>query len=98
MVRRLVVAVAVFMAVVMATALVPRRAEAVDDLVYIIPAAISGVVIIVLVVAVLMANRDDDQELSLTAEEQQLPRQARDGFRLAPNCKPSGGGLALFCW
>jgi anaerobic C4-dicarboxylate transporter len=98
MVRRLVVAVAVFMAVVMATALVPRRAEAIDDLVYIIPAAISGVVIIVLVVAVLMANREDDQELSLTAEEQQLPREARDGFRLAPNCKPSGGGLALFCW
>ena len=98
MVRRLAVAVAVFMAVVMATALLPRRAEAVDDLVYIIPAAVSGVVIIVLVVAVLMADREDDQELSLTAEEQQLPRQARDGFRLAPNCKPSGGGLALFCW
>jgi len=98
MVRRLVVAVAVFMAVVMATALVPRRAEAVDDLVYIIPAAVSGVVIIVLVVAVLMADREDDQELSLTAEEQQLPREARDGFRLAPNCKPSGGGLALLCW
>ena len=98
MVRRLVVAVAVFMAVVMGTTLMPRRAEAVDDLVYIIPAAVGGVVVVVLIVAILMANREDDSELSLTAEEQQLPHEARDGFRLAPNCKPSGGGLALFCW
>lgn len=100
MLRRLVVAVAVFMAIVTATALVPRRAGAddVNNLVYIIPAAVGGVVIVVLVIAIMMANREDDSELGLTADRLPPLDEARAGIRLAPHCQPNGGGLSLICW
>jgi hypothetical protein len=98
MMRRLVVAVAVLMAIMTATALLPRRAEAVDDLVYIIPAAVGGVVAVVLIVAILMADREDEPELGLTAARLPPLDERRDGVRLAPDCRPTGGGISLICW
>lgn len=98
MMRRLVVAVALLMAVVMASVCIPRRAEAVDDLVYIIPAAVGGVVIVVLIVAILMADRGDDNELSLVQQRQLLEPETPSGVRLAPHCPPGPGGIALICW
>ena len=99
MMRRLVVAVALLMAVVTASACIPRRAEAVDNLVYIIPAAVGGVVIVVLIVAILMADRSDDGELSFVQERRFLePAMPASAVRLAPHCPPGPAGVALICW
>jgi len=96
--RRLVVAVALLMAVVMASVCIPRRAEAVDNLVYIIPAAVGGVVVVVLIIAILMANRSDDNELPLVQQRRLLEPEKPSAVRLAPHCPPSPGGIALVCW
>ena len=97
--RRLVVAAAILMAVVLATACVPRRAHAVDDLAYIIPAAVGGVVLVVALVAVFMADRDDT-ELSLVNDQRRLlePPPPSGSVRLAPSCPAAPGGVALLCW
>jgi hypothetical protein len=98
MIRRLMIAVALLVAVVIATSCVPRRAEAVDDLVYIIPAAIGGVVLVVALVAIFMADRDDS-ELSLIDQRRLLePEPPNGGIRIGPACQSPAGGMPLLCW
>ena len=97
MLRRVVVVLALILAIVTATAVTPRRVEATDNLVYIIPAAVGGVVIVVLVVAILMANRTKEPELELAASRAPAA-EPRDGVRLAFDCPASPGGFSLLCW
>jgi hypothetical protein len=94
--RRLMVAVALTMAVVTATVSVPRRAAAVDNLVYIIPAALGGAVALALIIAIVMTNRKGETDFELTEGP---PRaSARGGVQLAPHCPPTADGLPLLCW
>jgi hypothetical protein len=93
---RRVVAVALIVAVVTAAALVPRKAQAVDDLVYIIPAAVSGVIIVAVVVAIMVADRSKDEDLDLVASVE--PRQPSRGIQFGPACRRPTGEVALFCW
>lgn len=81
------------------TALSPRRAAADDDnLQYIIPAAVAGVVAVVLIVAILMADRTEPEyELAQMPppprRDEQAPR-----IQLAPRCRPTGDTVPLLCW
>lgn len=98
MIRRLVVMVALVMALATLVALVPRRAAAVDQLAYIIPAAVGGVVLVVVLVAILMADRDDESDLQLAAKAQLPPDAPASGLRFAPNCGLTNDSVALICW
>jgi len=97
MTRRLVVVVALIMAVVTATAVVPTRAVATDNLVYIIPAAISGAVLVAVLIAILVANRKKEPELDLAPRQRPLiatePR-----VRVGPDCRTTDGAMPLLCW
>lgn len=93
--RKLAVAVAVAMIVVMALSGAPRRAAASDNLAIIIPSAITGVVVVVVVIAIVMSDRTDKEfELAATVP----PEPAPPGIKLAPDCKPTESGLPLLCW
>jgi hypothetical protein len=98
MMRRLVVVVALVMAMVTATAVQPRRALATDNLVYIIPAAIGGVVALVLIIAIIMTNRsDEDKEFNLAAA-QAPPAEQPGGVRFGSRCPPAADVMPLLCW
>ena len=97
MTRRLVVVVALVMAVITASAIVPPRALATDSLVYIIPAAIGGAVTIAVVIAILVVDRKKEPELDLTAGLP--PRDAIGaGLRFGSKCRTSDGTMPLLCW
>jgi hypothetical protein len=97
MTRRLLVGMALVMAVVTGFTLIPRRAAASSDLVYIIPAALGGVAIVVVIVAIVMSEHKAEPELDLA--DQRLPAAApRYGVHLAPMCRPTADGLPLLCW
>jgi hypothetical protein len=84
------------LAVLAATVAVPRRAAASDNLQYIIPAAVGGVLAIVAIVAILMADRSEP-EYELV--QLRLPRtQPQGGLQLAPSCAPGANGRPLLCW
>ena len=89
----------VILALVMcaATAALPRRAAADDNLQYIIPAAVGGVVAIIAIVAIIMADRSEP-EYELV--QLRLPHAAPTigGVHLAPDCAPDANGLPLLCW
>jgi hypothetical protein len=97
MMRRMVVVVALVMAIVTGTALVPRRAAAVDSLVYIIPAAVGGVAVVAVLIAILMADRKGEPELDL-ADRLRPPREPAGGVHFAPHCGPTAAGMPLLCW
>jgi hypothetical protein len=81
-----------------ATIAVPRRAAADDDnLQYIIPAAVGGVVAIIAIIAIIMADRSEP-EYELV--QLRLPHAAPTigGVHLAPDCAPGANGLPLLCW
>lgn len=91
-------------ALLAALALAPAPAEADDNLEYIIPAAVAGVVAVVVIVAIVMADRSEPEMDYLLAG---LPPAARpptaglpvpDGITLAPGCAPRGDVVPLFCW
>jgi hypothetical protein len=74
----------------------PRRAAADDNLEYIIPAAVTGVVAVIVIVAIVMADKTEP-EMDLSAAGLGLePR--REGLKLAPDCAPTAAGRPLFCW
>jgi len=94
--RRLVAVALIVAVVTMATGLVPRRAAATDNLVYIIPAAVSGVVIVALVIAILVADRTKEPDLDL-AEGLQRPEQPAL-VRFGQACRRPTGEMPLLCW
>jgi len=97
MTRRLLVGIALVMAVVTGFTLIPRRAAASSDLVYIIPAALGGVAIIVVVIAIVMSEHKAEPELDLA--DQRLPDVAAPHrVHWAPMCRPTADGLPLLCW
>lgn len=74
----------------------PAPAAAADNLEYIIPAAVGGVVAVIAIVAIVMADRSEP-EYELV--EWRLRRdQPRDGLRLAPECAAGAHGRPLLCW
>ena len=75
----------------------PTPAAADDDnLVYIIPAAVGGVVAVVAIVAIVMADRTEPEyEL---AEWRVRYDEPTTGVRLAHECAPGPQGRALLCW
>ncbi|MDX2170884.1 MAG: hypothetical protein SF182_27700 [Deltaproteobacteria bacterium] len=75
---------------------VPRRAAASDNLEYIIPAAVTGVVAVIVIVAIVMAD-DDEPEMDLTQAGLDIGP-PREGLRLAPDCAPTAAGRPLLCW
>jgi hypothetical protein len=97
MTRRLLVGIALVMALVTGLTLIPRRAAATDNLVYIIPAALGGVAMVVVVIAIVMSEHNAEPELDLA--DQRLPAAAPPhGVHFAPMCRPSADGLPLLCW
>jgi hypothetical protein len=80
-----------------ATIAVPRRAAADDNLQYIIPAAVGGVVAIIAIIAIIMADRSEP-EYELV--QLRLPHAAPTigSVHLAPDCAPGANGLPLLCW
>ena len=98
MMRRLVVAIALMLAVATGVTLFPRPASASSsDLVYIIPAAVGGVAVIALVIAIVVTEHKAEPELDFA--DHQLPVVAPSGgIHLAPKCRPTAEGLPLFCW
>lgn len=95
MVRRLVAVVVLAAALVVGPALLPRRAAAIDNLEYIIPAAVGGVVAIALIVAILMADRTKEPELDFAPAP--LPARA-PRVQIGAACRLPTGEPALLCW
>jgi len=95
MVRKIVVGV-LATALVVAALTAPRRAAASDNLEYIIPAAVTGVVAVIVIVAILMADHSEP-EYGLTDAGFPAPP-PRDGLKLAPDCAPTAAGRPLLCW
>ncbi len=81
----------------LATVALPRRAAATDNLQYIIPAAVGGVVAVVAIIAILMVDRSEP-EYELV--QLRLPHVApvMGSVHLAPDCAPDANGLPLLCW
>lgn len=74
----------------------PAPAAADDNLVYIIPAAVGGVVAVVAIVAIVMADRTEPEyEL---VEWRVRYDEPRGGLRLAHECAPNPQGRPLLCW
>jgi len=75
----------------------PRRAAAgTDNLEYIIPAAVTGVVAVVIIVAILMADRSEpDMELAGGGPPMGA---SQPGLKLAPSCPITAAGRPLLCW
>jgi len=94
--RRLVAVVLILAVVITATAITPRRAQATDNLVYIIPAAISGVIIVALVIAILVADHSKEPDLDLA--ERIEPRQSMAPVHFGPACRRASGEMPLLCW
>jgi len=95
--RRLVAVALIVAFVTTATVTAPRRAVATDNLVYIIPAAVSGVLVIALVVAILFANRTKEPELDLV--QALPPRPERPALlRFGQACRRPTGEIPLLCW
>jgi hypothetical protein len=97
MVRRFLVVVALVMAVITATAVVPPRAVATDNLVYIIPAAIGGVVMVAVLIAILVVDRKKEPELDLAPAQRPLDTTGAR-LRVGPACRTSDGSVPLLCW
>lgn len=97
MMRRLLVGMALIMAVVLGVTLAPRRATASDNLQYIIPAALSGVVLVVLVIAIVVSEHKTEPELDFADHERPIPAPP-SGIHLAPACRRTADGLPLLCW
>jgi hypothetical protein len=97
MLRRIAVAMAVVLAVVSTTALTPRRAAAIDNLEYIIPAAIGGAAALALVIAILMADRTKEPELDLVAHPG-LGARGLAPFGVEMACRSASGEIAWLCW
>lgn len=97
MTRRLLVAMALIMVVVMGVTLAPRRAHATDNLVYIIPAALGGAALVVVLIAILMSEHKAEPELDFADHQGPMP-QPPSGVHLAPACRPTADGLPLLCW
>ncbi|MEO8604299.1 MAG: hypothetical protein ABI629_17120 [bacterium] len=72
----------------------PRRAAATDNLEYIIPAAVAGVVAVIVIVAIVMADRTDP-DMELTGMPKGPPH---EGLKLAPACPVTANGRPLLCW
>ena len=98
MTRRLVVAVALLMAVLMGVTLTPRRAAASDSLVYIIPAALGGAAIVVVIIAILISEHKAEPELDLVERETMPPRSPEQGLHIGTACRPTADGQPLLCW
>lgn len=75
----------------------PAPAAASDNLEYIIPAAVGGVVAVVAIVAIVMADRTEP-EYELVDWHLQSLDERRDGVRLAHQCAPGALGRPLLCW
>ncbi len=96
MVRR-AVAVAVIAAMITAmVAATPRRAAATDNLVYIIPAAVGGVVIVAVLIAIIMTNRSKDSDMELVSASDRRDENPR--LRVGPACRRPNGEMPLLCW
>lgn len=95
--RRLVAVALIVAFVTTATVVTPRRAVATDSLVYIIPAAVSGVIIVALVVAILFANRTKEPELDL-AQAVPAPPERPALLRFGQACRRPSGEIPLLCW
>lgn len=97
MTRKLVVMVA--LAVFLATSIAPQPARADDDnLVYIIPAAVAGVVAVIVIVAILMADRTEP-EFEVQARTLPLPPEASPPpLRIGMDCPSTAAGQPLLCW
>lgn len=95
MMRRVAVLVT-GLALVTAVLATPRPAAADDDnLQYIIPAAVAGVVAVIVIIAIVMADRSEPEfEFAALPASEPLP----GGLRLAPDCAPAAGALPLLCW
>lgn len=94
MMQRLVAVAALVIALVVGLSVTPRRAAAVDDLVYIIPAAVGGVVAVIAIVAIVMADRTEPE-----IELRDAPRPvAEPGIHVAPDCAVTATGRPLLCW
>jgi hypothetical protein len=74
----------------------PRQAAASDNLEYIIPAAVTGVVAVIVIVAIVMADHSDP-EMDLRASGLDLGPRA-EGLKLAPDCPTTAAGRPLLCW
>ncbi|MGH7785406.1 MAG: hypothetical protein ACRERC_00980 [Candidatus Binatia bacterium] len=95
MLRRLLLIITLVGALVAGGAATPRQAAAVDNLEYIIPAAVAGVVAIVVIVAIVMADRSEP-EFEL---DRQPPAAApAGGLRLMTDCPMTASGRPLVCW
>jgi len=75
----------------------PRRAAADNNLQYIIPAAVTGVVAVIIIVAILMADRSEP-DMELAAFSLPPPPALAGSLRLAPWCPPTANGRPLLCW
>jgi hypothetical protein len=95
MTRRIAL-VALAVMVFVATLAAPRRAAATDNLVYIIPAAVGGVVALVAIIAILVADRTEP-EYDLV-QSRLWRTEPRVGLQFAPSCAPDAHGLPLVCW
>ncbi len=81
---------------VAAVSVVPRRAAADDNLEYIIPAAVTGVVAVIVIVAILMADRTDpDMDFTASRLDYEPPS---GGVKLALDCPMTAAGRPLLCW
>lgn len=83
------------MAVATGVALVPKRAAAVDNLEYIIPAALGGVLAVILIIAVLMADKEKEE---LYLVDGPLPDERPPALRVGPACASPSTGMPLLCW
>lgn len=96
MIRRIALVV-VALVVLVGTMTVPRRAAASDNLEYIIPAAVGGVVALVAIIAIVVADRSEPEYEELV--QSYRPRtEPTGGIHLAPACAPDAHGLPLLCW
>ncbi len=96
MARKLVVMVA--LAVFLAASVAPPQAQAdTDELVYIIPAAVAGVVAVIVIIAILMADRTEP-EFELQRRVLMPEPAAPPPFRIGLQCPATPQGQPLLCW
>ena len=96
MVHRVLRGLLVGMLLLATVMVAPRRAAASDNLEYIIPAAVTGVVAIIVIVAIVMADRTEP-EMDFTAVRLDYGPPA-EGIKLALDCPMTAAGRPLLCW
>jgi hypothetical protein len=94
--RRLMAVALIIAVVTAAVCMPPRRAAATDSLVYIIPAAVSGVIVVALVIAIMMANHSKEPELDLAEAVQ--PPERTGPIQFGQACRRPTGEMPLLCW